>query len=63
MILGLLNKLINFALLSLAEFDHFDTFPVWVGVVLSPNFNKVFGPQNKTEMSWFLWTVLPDSKV
>ena len=31
MILGLLNKLINFALLSLAEFDHFDTFPGWVG--------------------------------
>ena len=31
--------------------------------VLSPNFNQVFGPQNKTEMSWFLWTVLPDSKV
>ena len=32
MILGLLNKLINFALLSLVEFDHFDTFPGWVGV-------------------------------
>ena len=31
MILGLLNKLINFALLSLAEFDHFDTFPGWGG--------------------------------
>ena len=31
MILGLLYKLINFALLSLAEFDHFDTFPGWVG--------------------------------
>ena len=26
-ILGLLNKLINFALLSLAEFDQFDSFP------------------------------------
>ena len=32
MILGLRNKLINFALLSMAEFDHFDTFPGWVGV-------------------------------
>ena len=32
MILGLLNKLINFALLSLAEFDNFDTFPGWMGV-------------------------------
>ena len=36
MILGLLNKLINFALLSLAVFDQFDTFPGvdgwgWVG--------------------------------
>ena len=31
MVLGLLNKLINFALLSLAEPHHFDTFPVLVG--------------------------------
>ena len=31
MILGLLSKLINFALLSLAELDQFDTFPGWVG--------------------------------
>ena len=30
MIFGLLNKVINFALLSLAEFDHFDIFPGWV---------------------------------
>ena len=26
----LLNMLTNFALLSLAEFDHFNTFPGWV---------------------------------
>ena len=31
MILGLLSKLINCALLSLAELDQFDTFPGWVG--------------------------------
>ena len=31
MILCLLNKLINFALPRLAEFDQFHTFPEWVG--------------------------------
>ena len=30
LILGLLNKLINFAFINLAEFDHFNTFPGWV---------------------------------
>ena len=30
MIMGVLNKLINFDLLSLAEFGHFDTFPGWM---------------------------------
>ena len=39
--LGLLNKLINFALLCMAEFDHFDTFPGWVGgAKLRLNTNK-----------------------
>ena len=33
MILGLLNKLINFAFINLAEFDHFNTLPGWVGLV------------------------------
>ena len=30
-ILGLVNRLNNFALLTLAEFDLIDTFPGWVG--------------------------------
>ena len=31
--------------------------------LLSPNFNQVFGPQNKTKWADFSRMVLPDSKV
>ena len=41
MMWGLLNKLTNFALPSLAEFGHFDNFPGWLGGWVGGGLEKI----------------------